>query len=382
MVIVHLTASPFFGGPERQMLGLALHLPKTYQSVFFSFAERGLCRPFLEQLRKHGFSAKALKHNTPHLLAAARELAYDLRHLHADALCCHGYKPDIVGWLAARRVDIPVLGISRGWTAVTQRVRFYEALDRRILRRMDCVVCVSEGQAAKVRHAGVPPSRVVVIRNAIQTDRFSNPNPIYRRLLQEYFPEPRSHIVCAVGRLSPEKGFGQLIEAARIVAETQPGVGFVLFGDGPLRRTFEQQIIASELQEKFILAGFRDDVDRFIPHADLVAIPSLTEGLPNVALEAHAAGVPIVATAVGGTPEVVENAGTGYLVPPGDPAAFARGVLDLLADETQRLAMGRNAQQRIREQFTFETQSAQYQRLFQQLLGKPSSVAPTPQRSS
>ena len=92
-------------------------------------------------------------------------------------LCCSGYKPDLIGWLAARRAGVPVVAIAHGWTAATCKVRFYEALDRWVMRRMDAVVCVSEAQGVKVRRAGVPPERAPVIRNAIRAEAFGPPDP-------------------------------------------------------------------------------------------------------------------------------------------------------------------------------------------------------------
>src|SRR5262245_2419582 len=143
LTIVHLAASPFFGGPERQMLGLARHLPGKYRSIFLSFAERGKARAFLHEVRQHGFRAVELRHNFPRLARATREVQHHLHRLRADILCCHGYKPDLIGWQAARRVGIPVIAVSHGWTGATLRVRFYESLDRWVLRRMDTVVGVS-----------------------------------------------------------------------------------------------------------------------------------------------------------------------------------------------------------------------------------------------
>ena len=126
------------------------------------------------------------------------------------------------------------------------------------------------------------------------------------------------------------------------------------------------------------MAGFRDDLDRFLPHWDLFVLPSFTEGLPNVVLESYAAGVPVVATAVGGTPEAVADGVDGYLVPPGDPAALARCILDVLNLGDARKAMGRCGQKRIRAQFTFEAQALRYRKLFDDLRTRRSATAPVP----
>src|SRR5262249_18027517 len=155
VTIIHLTSSTFFGGPERQMLGLAQALGEGDRTAFFSFREGGRCRDFLGRARREGDEADELAHDTPHFRAAVRELTARLRRASADVLCCHGYKADLLGRPAARRAGVPVVAVARGWTAEDLKVRLYEALDRFALRWMDRVVCVSEGQAVKVRHAGV-----------------------------------------------------------------------------------------------------------------------------------------------------------------------------------------------------------------------------------
>ncbi len=369
MNIVHLTASTLFGGPERQMLGLAAALSGDYHSAFLSFSEGGRCRAFVEEARRQGFEADSLEHDTPHLRAAVRELAAALRRAGADVLLCNGYKASLLGRIAARRVGIPLVAVSRGWTAESWKVRLYEIADRLNLRWMDRVVCVSDGQAAKVRRAGVPAERVVVIRNAIRADRFDNPDPAYRERLLSLFPDPPRRVIGAAGRLSPEKGFGVLVEAAGRVLREDGGAGVVLFGDGALRGALARQIEAAGLAGRFVLAGFRADLDRYIPWLDVIVLPSFTEGLPNVVLEACAAGVPVVATAVGGTPEVIEDGENGYLAPPGDAKALAGCVLAVLGAEDGGRGMGEYGRRRVRAEFTFDAQAAQYRRLFAEVTG-------------
>jgi glycosyltransferase involved in cell wall biosynthesis len=349
------------------------------RSIFVSFLEEGRCWDFVNTAARQGWEAHALRHDTPRLIAALGELTALSRRVGASLLCCHGYKANLLGLFAARRLGIPIVSVSHGWTAESLRVRLFEALDRRLLRRMDKVVCVSEGQAKKVRRSGVPDAKVQVVRDAVRSDRFAAAEPEYRRRLEAMFPQRPRLIIGAAGRLSPEKGFGVLVDAAAQVLEQGAGgytgappaprldAAFVLFGDGPLRGALESQIEARGLREHFHLAGFHSDLDKFYPHFDLLVLPSYTEGLPNVVLEAFAAGVPVVATAVGGTPEVVSDGVNGYLVAAGDSRALADRIADVLADPDRRRAMGARGQQSVRQEFSFTRQADEYLRLFQQL---------------
>jgi glycosyltransferase involved in cell wall biosynthesis len=377
MIVVHLTSSRFFGGPERQMLGLAHGL--ACRSVFLSFAEEGNCQAFLEEARLEGFSAHALEQDTPHWRAAVEELTGHLHDLGAEVLCCNGYKANLLGRIAARRARIPVVAISRGWTRETWKVRLYEAVDRLHLRFMDRVVCVSGGQATKVRKCGVAANRIVVIRNAIQAERFDDPEPDCRDCLLDFFKDPPDRVVGAVGRLSREKGFGVLVDAAREISRTDLKTGFILFGDGMLRSDLVRRIEDAGLAGRFILAGFRKDLDSLLPGLDALALSSFTEGLPNVVLEAFAAGVPVVATAVGGTPEVIDDGINGYLVPPSNAKALAKRLRDLLASEDRRRTMGRRGRRKVLDAFSFETQARAYARLFAELtdglVGVPTRAA-------
>jgi glycosyltransferase involved in cell wall biosynthesis len=367
MNLVHLTSSTFFGGPERQMLGLAEHLPESVHTTFISFPENGRCESFLAEVRARGFDTIALKNDFPKLFATLRDLTASLRE--CDLLLCHGYKANVLGRIAARRRGIPNVAVSRGWTGENRKVQAYEWLDRRHLRFMDRVVCVSEGQAEKVRRwCGVPDSRIMVVRNSARLSAFEHRDPDARRKLLGMFPSdtPVSLIVLGAGRLSPEKGFQVLVEAAARVANL--AVGFVLFGEGTLRPDLEQRVAELGLGGRFVMPGFRSDLDSLVAAADVVTLPSFTEGLPNVALEASAAGVPVAATAVGGTPEVIADGETGYLVPPGDPAALAGKLTVLLNDAALRARFGEAGRTRMQERFTFDAQAAAYLKLFDEVL--------------
>lgn len=367
MNIVHLTDSPFFGGPERQMLGLAIRLPRRIRTTILCFRDHQSAVPFLDQLTAAGVEARVLAHENPRFPAMIADIIAELRTLRADALVCHGYKADLLGWIAARRLGVPVVSVSRGWTGHTWKVRLNEAIDRRMLRYMDRVVCVSEGQSAKVRRAGIGADRIRVIRNAIDPSRFRGDSQ-GREPLHGLFRVPVEQIVIAVGRLSPEKGFDQLVDAARLVTAQRPATGFVLVGTGPDRQKLEQLVRCAGLEDRFVFAGFRSDVDELIRDAAILAQSSLTEGLPNVVLEACAAGVPVVATDVGGTREVVTEGVNGHLVPARDARAMAGRLLDLLGDPARCRDMGDRGRELVRSGFSFAQQSARYVALFDELL--------------
>lgn len=361
-------ASPFFGGPERQVLGMARHARAHMESIFLTFAERGLSRAFLEQAIRLGFEGKSLRNNTPSFFACVSEVAGELRRLNADLLCCSGYKPDLVGWRAARRVGIPVVSISHGWTSATWKVRCYEKLDKIAMRWMDAAVCVSRAQAEKVRRARVPEAKIAVIQNAVGDEAFALPAPENRKTMLKWFDQPPRWLVGAAGRLSPEKGFAVFVEAAALVAQERPEAGFVLFGEGPLRRDLEQRISACGLGAKFVLTGFCNELSKFLPNIDVNVISSYTEGLPVILLEAGAAGVPTVATAVGGVPEVIDDGNSGLLIAAGDASALAQHIVELLDNSPRRQAIGQAARERVRRDFAFASMSRRYQELFRKLV--------------
>ncbi len=374
------------------MLELARELRSWRRWLFVSFREEERCWDFINTAAGQGWEAHALRHDTPRMFAALRELLALLRRVEARAICCHGYKANLLGLISARRLGIPIVSVSHGWTAESFRVRVFEALDRRLLRRIDKVVCVSEGQAKKVRQAGVATDKVHVIRDAVRADRFDKPQTEYRQRLEAMFPRKPDVVIGAAGRLSPEKGFDVLIDAAAEVFAAKGeereergetsfsspprsslpphpcSIGFVLFGDGLLRGALQKQIEAHGLKGRFHLAGFCSDLDQYYPHLDLLVLPSHTEGLPNVVLEASAARVPVVATAVGGTPEAVEDGSTGYLVAPGDPGALARRIAELAADPARRRAMAERGRQKVLQEYSFAQQGREYRELFEGLI--------------
>jgi len=350
-------------------------LPAGHEVTFISFAEDGRCEPFLAEARRRGYEAIRLHYDTPRLLATARELSAHLREIRPDVVLCHTYKANLIGRPVCRTAGLRVVAVSRAWTGEDFKVRMYDRLDRFLLKRFDRVVAVSEGQADQVRAAGVAERKLRVIRNSARLDAFARPDPAARPELEALVPTPGERIVVSAGRLSPDKGFDVLIRSATVVCTVDPGARFVIFGDGVLRDELPRQAAAAGLADQMAFVGFRTDLDRLMPHADVFVLPSYNEGLPNVVLEASAAGVPVVATAVSGTPEAVLEGQTGHLVPAGDAPALANRLLRLLGDAGLRRRIGRAGRAFMSGRFTFPAQAQAYVDLFAELCRKPRAAA-------
>ena len=374
MNLVHLTASRFFGGPERQMLTLGKSLPPDYRSSYLAFREDGFGEDFVRNVRGAGMPADSLVYDTPHFRRTIHEITRRLRDTRADVLITHGYKSNLLGRPAARRAGIPIVSVARGWTGESRRIRAYDAVDGYHLRYMDRVVCVSEGHARVVAETGLPSARMRVIRNAARIEAFDrDPDPAYRDILHAFFPDgirPEHTVVIAAGRLSPEKGFHLLIESAKSIAAENPDARFVLFGCGGEETRLRASIADAGLTDTFVMGGFRSDLDRLLPWGDLLVLPSFVEGLPNVVLEASAAGIPSVATRVGGTAEVLADGETGFLVEPGDVPMLAERLSRLIADADLRRRMGLAARERVSSRFTFAGQAEAWREMLDEVAGR------------
>lgn len=376
--VLQLTSSRFFGGPERQMLELARELQDRVEMHFATFREDGLAQAFVNEVSEFGFSARLLEHDTPHLRAALRELTSLLQKTQTDLLCCHGYKANLLGRMAARKSGIPVLGVSRGWTAESFRVRAYEALDRFALKHLDHVICVSHAQAKRVQAAKVPAEKISVIHNAVRLERFADTEHYDRRELLSMFDREVSSsvisgrvntVIGAGGRLSPEKGFEVLIRAASRVCQLHSDVGFIIFGEGPCRKSLEEEVANCGLQDRVLLPGFCRELDRWIPHFDLNVLSSYTEGLPNILLESLAAGVPVVATDVGGNRELVQPGRGGRLVASGDVPGLASAIEEMLTTPALLVQEGQAGRDLVAREFSFSRQAERYCQLFTRLTG-------------
>lgn len=231
--------------------------------------------------------------------------------------------------LASRKLGAPVVVGARGSDLRQPPDPWSFRLIRRTLRRADRVLTVSEDLRQSCIGLGVSPQRVHTVPNGCDTATFQ-PRP-KSATRAELGVRPDAEIVLFVGRLAPVKGVRDLLEAVRLLAAQRPRLELVMLGDGPLRATGESAVEEAGLGGRVRWLGVRpvQEVARWLAVADLLCLPSHSEGCPNVVLEAMACGRPVVASAVGGVPELLKPE-CGILVPPADPRRLGEALAEAL----------------------------------------------------
>jgi glycosyltransferase involved in cell wall biosynthesis len=330
MRILHLLHSEGIYGAERILLYLAREQQRSgLEPLLGSIRDPGTAQtPFEALAASWGLPVVQIRIAPRPTPGVVRSLLGTVRKLAPDVLHSHGYKPDIMLGLLPWRTRGPMLTTVHGWTAARplSRLWLYERLDRLALRRVDLAVLVTRGMLQLAGLRGLP--RRQVIENGIP--------PLAERLADlaaagtAALPEELVAFIAdaptlvAIGRLSAEKGFVLLLAAfARARALAGAKLQLLIVGDGPQRAHLMRLIAELDLSAAVRLAGYVEGADRLLEHACGFVMSSLTEGMPLVLLEALQWRVPIVATAVGGIPDMLEQGERGQLVPPGDADALA-----------------------------------------------------------
>ncbi|HEX7377175.1 MAG TPA: glycosyltransferase [Pirellulales bacterium] len=239
------------------------------------------------------------------------------------------------------------------------------AIDRWLARRSNRIVVNSGGVRDFYVRQGLPPEKFTIIPNGI------SPRPVdacRAELLAEFGLPEQAKVIGAVGRLWPQKRVKDLIWAADLLKVIRDDVHLLIFGDGPQRARLERFRRQVRIEDKVHFLGHRGDVARWMPHFDLLWLASEYEGLPNVVLEAMAAGLPVVATDISGNRDLIVPEETGYLVPVGDRAALARHANQLLDDHELSRRLGEAGRQRVLAEYTVERMVERHERLYCEVL--------------
>jgi glycosyltransferase involved in cell wall biosynthesis len=300
---------------------------------------------FVEATRAAGIEIDVIQERRRFDLAVVSALKEFVRQRQPDLVITHSVKSHFLMWRSRLWKEYSWIAFHHGYTSTDRKMRIYNRFDRWSLPKADLVITVCNAFAFELSSvARVAPEKIRVRHNSIRPD--SQPGAEDVRALRERLGIAENEaVILSVGRLSKEKAHADLIKAFKQLCTTNHDLNckLVIVGDGPERESLESASVQSGLNQRIIFAGQVADVQPFYAMSDVFVLPSLTEGSPNVLLEAMAAKVPVVATAVGGVPEIVENEESALLVPANDPAALAAAIARLLTDAELGRRLTRNA---------------------------------------
>jgi glycosyltransferase involved in cell wall biosynthesis len=330
--VVHVISTGGLYGAERAMLEIAEHARDRARHVHV-LATDGRGIPSLREACAAAALPFTALERADGALAIRSALRRALQTLRPAIVHSHNYKPDILlATIGRASPNERRVSTCHNWLRDTWRVRLWEHLDLRVLRRFDRVVAVSTDVRATLLNGGVPAQRVELIRNGLDFPQASaGDRATFRRAIEM---DPALPLLVQIGRLDELKGIDTLLRALALIAPAERPQ-LALAGDGPSRSRLESLRDQLGLSASVRFLGYRTDISRLLAGADAMVLASHREGSPMVVLEAMACRCPMILTSVGEIPGMFANACAAWLVPPRDAAALARGIAAALRDRTE-----------------------------------------------
>lgn len=367
--VLHLINSSGFFGAENVVLQLATQLTAMGHDVTVGVFKdsRGSDTELATRAAERGIGVRIFACDGRSDFGTAREIGAVVRAAKVDVVHSHGYKANLYARVARFPRDSKRVSTSHNWIDSSRKMRFYNRLDRLVLRGFDAVVAVSGQVRTTLERAGVKPEKIFDIGNGVDTD-------LFRRTcntdLRAALGLSGARVVGTIGRLGREKGHACLLDAAQKVVAELPDVRFLIVGDGVLRQELAAHVANLGIADKVVFAGKRDDIPDLLSVMDVFVLPSLLEGHPMALLEAMAARRAVIATSVGEVPRIIANAEQGIVIPPGDRRAIARAIMELLQDDRLRHRIAENAHARITQHYSARGMARAYERVYRSLVGR------------
>jgi len=378
VTILYVIGTLDVGGAENQLVQLVSRLDRRrFRPVICALSSGG---PHAEALAAaavpvHIVGFRGLNRgiwtllHLPRILAALRGVVRLMRTERPAIV--HGvlFWAYVIGTFAARRASVPIVVASRRSLGIFKAAKpHYLWLERLTNRRTNLLVANSKAVKQDViAREGVPAARIRVVYNGIDVERYER--QASPQLRAELGIPSGVRVVAVVANLIHYKGHRFLLMAFQRIRASRAGAVLLLAGDGPCRPDLERQAAELGIVETVRFLGTRRDIPELLAVSDVAVLPSLEEGFPNAVLEAMAAGRPVVASAVGGIPEAVVHGETGLLVPPGDPAALAEAIMDVLGDPPRAERMGRAGKLQVNARFGMGRMVAETEAIYEDLLG-------------
>jgi glycosyltransferase involved in cell wall biosynthesis len=382
--VVRIIARLNIGGPAIHVVNLTAGLdPSRFTSTLVTGTENPGEGSLLDLALARGVSPVVIPQIVGELTLKRRELEAVgalyrlLRAERPHVVHTHTAKAGFVGRVAARLAGVPVIvhtyhgHVLHGYYSPLQS-RLLRAMERGLAVLSDVLVAVSPRiKQDLVGYRIARPEKIRVIPLGFDLKPFlgaSRDGSTFRRAVG--IPEA-APVIAIVGRIFPIKNHRLFLDAAARIARGNVDARFLVVGDGTLRAEMERHAATLGIRDRVVFTGWRRDLDRIYPDVDVLVVSSDNEGTPVSAIEAMASACPVVATRVGGLPDLVDHGVTGLLVPPRDPDALGGAVLELLRDRDRARRMGQAGRERARERFTLDRLVGDVEALYDELLPRP-----------
>lgn len=301
-------------------------------------------------------------------IGGLRRLAAYLRRERIDILHTHLFDPSVVGLLAGLLAGTPTRVMTRHYSDYhTRDDKFWHTqLDKLCTRLSHAVIAVSQHTADHmVQDEGAPANKIHVVLNGIDFERVKLSDPEAPQRVRAEFEAMDKYLVLIVARLHPEKGHTYLFQALQqLRGQLDKPVLLLVAGQGPFEQAYRDEVRALGIDDMVRFVGFRRDVPDLMAAADIVLLPSVAEAFGLVLTEALYVGTPVIATQVGGIPEIIEDGRDGLLVPPADSAALAAAIRDLLLDPLRRRSMAGSGKAKVAQSFRYEDMVRAYENVY------------------
>jgi glycosyltransferase involved in cell wall biosynthesis len=370
--VLHLRDTDKLCGPGKTILETASRIDQSRfkLSVGLFLRSHEDSNYYREMLESRGIEVIPIVAKSQFSIEMMKTMIGIIRDNNFDIIHAHDYKTDILTTLISRSIQIPTMTTAHGWITNTTKSKLYTFVGKNCFRFFDKVIAVSPKIQKTISSFGVRADRLELIYNAIVAENYIRDNYAPGYLRQRFDIPAHYKIIGNVGRISPEKGQKDFVRAAAKLLQRREDLAFILIGNGPDAE--EVKSLADELKigKSVFFTGHEEEIRPVYRDLDLFALTSYTEGFPNVVLESLCMDIPVLATDVGGTADIVSNLETGMLVEAGKVEQIVEGLSYLLDNPEHATKMVDNGKQKIMANYEFAIRVQKIEALYESMVSK------------
>lgn len=367
--VLDLRDSPWIDGPGRTILQCADMIDSSQCKIIIgAFSGKSHKEhAYLNQAIKLDLEVIPITENSSFDIGVVKQINQAIRDNSIDIIHVHDFRSNLYGLICAKAMGIPIVSTCHGWISNNMKGKLYTLLDRFLLRFHNKIITVSNTMKDQLVKSEFKEDRITVINNALVVDDYII-NRDDQKFRNEYFISKNKIVVANIGRLSPEKGQDIFLKSAKNILTKNNDLIFVLIGIGQEEESLTALVNQLGITDNVIFTGYREDMIDIYNSVDLVVQSSSTEGMPNVILESLLMGIPVIATDVGGTSQIVEHRVNGFLIDAQDISALNRAMSEFVDNRNEFINMGLAGREHIINNFNQDSRVDKLNAVYKSLI--------------